>query len=146
MRITRKKIERGLGNDGTMSIEQRILLGVGLSKGKRPRISDAINQKIDEHDYRLFLSMRPPDFILPDFEPCNTNGKFRWQYSHPNWHKMRYAIIERDAHKCQACGNGSDLQVHHIRYYGPFIWSVKSSDLITLCNKCHADHHNVKEC
>ena len=58
------------------------------------------------------------------------------------WQKKRLEILERDAWKCQQCGDaaetGTILHVHHKRYFhGCEPWEVPSTSLVTLCADCH---------
>ena len=53
-------------------------------------------------------------------------------------------VKARDGYVCQACGSREHLEVHHItqRKDGG---SDRPANLITLCEKCHTDHHNGKK-
>lgn len=53
-------------------------------------------------------------------------------------------VKARDGYVCQACGSREHLEVHHItqRKDGG---SDRPANLITLCKKCHTDHHNGKK-
>lgn len=62
--------------------------------------------------------------------------------------QMGYANVKsyvkaRDGFRCWACGNSENLEVHHIisRCNGG---SDRPENLITLCGKCHENHHNGK--
>lgn len=52
------------------------------------------------------------------------------------WQKVRSQRLKIDNYKCQRCGNGDNLQVHHITYDNIFNEDVHN-DLITLCWGCH---------
>lgn len=54
--------------------------------------------------------------------------------------RLRESIKRRDKHKCTECKSKTDLQVHHIvfRENGG---TEEPSNLITLCEFCHADKH-----
>ena len=41
--------------------------------------------------------------------------------------------------KCEQCGRKYELNVHHLTYEN--IGDEKSSDVITLCKRCHIDFH-----
>lgn len=63
--------------------------------------------------------------------------------------QMGYANVKayvkaRDGFKCWSCGSHEHLKVHHIvrRRDGG---SDRPANLITLCEKCHKDHHNGKK-
>lgn len=58
------------------------------------------------------------------------------------WQKKRLEILDRDAWKCQQCGEdaetGTILHVHHKRYFASREpWDVPSGSLVTLCASCH---------
>ena len=73
------------------------------------------------------------------------------QYIVPNyrsekWRQKRNEILQRDKNTCQNCGEKfAKLHVHHI-YYLPFrqIWQYDNSILITLCENCHNQIHELK--
>jgi len=58
----------------------------------------------------------------------------------PRWQKKRLEIFERDGWACKCCGAASEtLHVHHRRYlFGREPWDNPQSDLVTLCETCHA--------
>ena len=56
--------------------------------------------------------------------------------------QLRNKIYERDKYKCQHCGNGGKLNVHHIKSWAEY--PSKRYDIdngITLCRDCHAKLH-----
>ena len=62
--------------------------------------------------------------------------------------QMGYANVKayvkaRDGFTCQVCGSQEHLEVHHIiqRKDGG---SDRPANLVTLCGKCHTDHHSGK--
>lgn len=57
----------------------------------------------------------------------------------PRWQKKRLKIMQRDNFTCQHCGSmDKSLQVHHLIYHKDYKpWEYESSELITLCSKCH---------
>lgn len=57
------------------------------------------------------------------------------------WRELRNERLKIDHYRCQYCGTGINVQVHHKRY--PEIWGTESvdDDLITLCDRCHAETH-----
>lgn len=45
---------------------------------------------------------------------------------------------------CQWCMSSEDLQVHHKKYIsGRMAWEYDDFDLLTLCGKCHSEHHGI---
>ena len=59
----------------------------------------------------------------------------------PKWNNKRKLRLALDGYTCQGCGiDGVPLEVHHIHYNTLFNESV-SSDIISVCRKCHQDVH-----
>lgn len=52
----------------------------------------------------------------------------------------RIAVLKRDHYKCRNCGSELYLEVHHIVYRSNG-GSDSKSNLITLCDVCHAKKH-----
>ena len=77
-----------------------------------------------------------------DFKSC-----FRQYWNHFRWDSASNWAKERADYKCENCGNGSRLEVHHIiplkgsaRFFTAFNlpWN-----LIVLCHQCHLDIHAI---
>lgn len=67
------------------------------------------------------------------------------QYKDPRWQKKRLEIMQRDEFICRECGSdNSELNVHH-RFYDKElkIWEYNNEDLITYCNDCHNQTHDL---
>ena len=67
------------------------------------------------------------------------------QRQDPRWQMRRLKIMERDGAKCRDCNDGTKmLNVHH-RYYvsGRMVWEYPDFCLVTLCEKCHKDRHDI---
>ena len=61
----------------------------------------------------------------------------------PNWTKARESVLLRDNHQCVECGvrcGRAEADVHHLlpRSAGG---TDEPSNLVTLCDGCHAAHH-----
>jgi 5-methylcytosine-specific restriction endonuclease McrA len=62
------------------------------------------------------------------------------------WLKKRERILNRDNHKCTACGSDKKLCVHHTLYIdNRKPWEYPDRTLITLCNSCHYKWHTEHE-
>lgn len=85
-------------------------------------------------------------FILPQLILVTSPLPWRRQYLHPNWLRLKAAILERDGHQCRRCRTKwRCLHVHHRRYKkGGYIWDVPHTWLITLCDRCHEREHRQK--
>lgn len=53
---------------------------------------------------------------------------------------LRNKVLERDDWRCQWCGAGNDLHVHHLKSRGK-LGDDTMENLITLCAKCHEACH-----
>jgi 5-methylcytosine-specific restriction endonuclease McrA len=57
-----------------------------------------------------------------------------------DWPQIRAAILDRDRHRCVACGKAGKLDVHHIRPLREFASHVDAnhpSNLQAVCKGCH---------
>lgn len=96
---------------------------------------------------------------MPDDQPLVTHQQFtpievriesKPKYSDllrdPRWQRKRLEIMQRDNFSCKGCGSSyKTLNVHHRIYRkGLNPWEYKDSDLITLCEGCHAKQHKSK--
>jgi len=57
-----------------------------------------------------------------------------------NWSDIRQLVLKRDGFKCVVCGETGKLDIHHIhpKFFGG---THEPQNLISLCRKCHTDHH-----
>jgi ATP-dependent DNA helicase RecQ len=61
----------------------------------------------------------------------------------PDWGKIRESVLHRDSYRCVECGtpcSATEADVHHLlpRSAGG---TDEPSNLVTLCDGCHAAHH-----
>ena len=56
-----------------------------------------------------------------------------------HWQKIKLQAIHNAKNRCQLCNAKGHLQVHHRTYEN--LGNEKVEDLIVLCDKCHAKHH-----
>ena len=64
---------------------------------------------------------------------CVSSGQSQYR-------SVREAVLERDNHTCQKCGQHDDLHVHHIKHRADG-GSNEADNLVTLCDRCHAEEH-----
>lgn len=57
----------------------------------------------------------------------------------PEWDRMRNEALAYHGHRCQICGNASNLQAHHRTY--DRLGNEDMDDLVVLCDRCHKRHH-----
>ena len=56
------------------------------------------------------------------------------------YEQLRKQVLRRDGWRCQFCGSGQNLQVHHKQLRSQQ-GSDDDSNLITLCASCHKGLH-----
>lgn len=65
--------------------------------------------------------------------------RFSFQYltyiNSAAWRARRQRALRRAGHRCQVCGEGRRLQVHHVRYDN--LGNEPDEDLTVLCWYCH---------
>lgn len=70
--------------------------------------------------------------------------KYTQQLLTKNWKTKRTEILRRDKFTCQVCGSKSNLHVHHTHYFkGCKAWEYENIWLVTLCETCHSNEHEV---
>ena len=68
------------------------------------------------------------------------HSKKRDYLSSPEWKSKRLKVLERDGHKCRACGYKYRLEVHHITYRN--LEQEPLNELLTVCRRCHQKIHD----
>ena len=76
----------------------------------------------------------------PVYEQKKRNVEYRTYMQSEAWQKVRRARLHIDDYKCQRCGRGKNLQVHHISYEH-LGQAGEIEDLVTLCRECHEEIH-----
>jgi len=74
---------------------------------------------------------------------------FAAQYKDARWQRKRLEIMERDNFTCHMCKRGEEeevsLNVHHAYYEkGKKPWDYPDDMLVTLCEDCHKNLHDLK--
>ncbi|MGL5713052.1 MAG: HNH endonuclease [Paraclostridium sp.] len=70
------------------------------------------------------------------------DNKYKEYLKSDEWKNIRELVLKRDNRKCVLCGSDDRLHIHHKTYKNIFNEIEHLDDLITLCNKCHANEHN----
>jgi 5-methylcytosine-specific restriction endonuclease McrA len=66
-----------------------------------------------------------------------------YDYLHSDeWQRKRRQRLKLDGYRCQMCGSGTNVQVHHISYDN-LRKDAEIDDLVTLCRACHAKVHST---
>jgi len=82
--------------------------------------------------------------LKPFNTPKSKYTSYQDYLAYPEWKEKRKRIKERDNFKCVKCGSQKELQVHHIIYIeDKKPWEYNDNLLITLCDECHKDVHNI---
>jgi len=58
------------------------------------------------------------------------------------WQATRKAALERAGQRCQRCGSGEQLRVHHRTYVR--LGAEEPDDLRVLCDRCHEAVHGIQ--
>lgn len=61
----------------------------------------------------------------------------------PEWRFRRNAVLKRDRHTCQACGDRRADYVHHLSYR--YLFREPLFDLVAVCSFCHQQLHERPE-
>jgi 5-methylcytosine-specific restriction endonuclease McrA len=59
------------------------------------------------------------------------------------WKEVRKQVLVRDNYQCQLC-HGKAEQVHHLSYKHHGAELEHLEDMISLCNLCHKNMHEIK--
>jgi len=153
MKLTKEILELAKTDNGGYTREQLACLGVVFVVGES-WIGGVIGKQYDKKKLLKFVSLRygaKPKVhknpvlnkrVKKKHRKKKITKKNRGEYLDPRWREKRKFILERDEYKCKECGaTECELHVHHLKYYGKYIWSVNDRDLITLCKKCHNNLH-----
>jgi 5-methylcytosine-specific restriction endonuclease McrA len=57
---------------------------------------------------------------------------------------LRLYVLQRDAWRCQICGSGQNLEVHHKNFRSQ-LGDDSEENLITLCTICHRIIHRQNQ-
>ena len=76
--------------------------------------------------------------LWPRRQPDQPRARGRATASPEQWQAIRDVVLARAGWRCQACGRGGRLDVHHVvkRSQGGSDWDLEA--LVALCRRCHA--------
>ena len=106
--------------NGSLEAQRQYEEAVAKLPPRKPKLSKKAKRKAADKAKRRFVSY---DKYL----------KSGW------WKRRRLKAISAAGFKCERCGIGDRLQVHHKHYRTLFM--ENNSDLTVLCGDCHASHH-----
>ncbi len=125
-----------------------------------PKTEFTINVKVKNTNINgVYLTSKSGTFSTPEIEDtiCRINNRIGGYYQDSEiWeaicrvergkvtNKLRFAIYDRDGHRCRRCGSTHDLEVDHIF---PISKGGKTTfdNLQTLCHRCNAQKSNTVE-
>jgi len=63
------------------------------------------------------------------------------------WQERRLYVLKRDMFTCTICNKyGSQVHAHHLYYEkDKKAWEYPYSALVTLCDECHKEEHDMEE-
>jgi 5-methylcytosine-specific restriction endonuclease McrA len=65
----------------------------------------------------------------------------RFRLDRVSYRELRWQVLRRDGWRCQICGRGENLDVHHSKQRSG-LGQNSESNLITLCRECHQILHS----
>jgi len=96
------------------------------------------NVYVGGHYYPVGFSKKPIEEVTFSIQ---RKLFFNAYLSSETWANNRKLRLEHDGFKCQICGSGKNLSVHHITYER--LGDEDLSDLITVCADCHKKIHET---
>ena len=76
------------------------------------------------------------------YEPIEDSDKYYIYIQSDEWKEKRLQALDRAGYRCQVCGDGMNLQVHHVTY--DRLGNEHEDDLIAVCKRCHEKIHSGK--
>lgn len=61
------------------------------------------------------------------------------------WKQVRKLVLKRDGRMCVICRETKQLDIHHDTYKNHGDEMNHLDDLMTLCRKCHKEHHDAQK-
>ena len=78
--------------------------------------------------------------------PAQRNKMTYYEYLQSKyWKLVRKKVLARDGNACVVCKATKWLQVHHDNYKHVKNELKHLGDLMTLCKKCHTEHHYAQK-
>ena len=99
-----------------------------------------------KEDLPLYERISVYKSITPKAEEYAKKMPYKYFLQTPYWKAISSQVRKMHNYKCQLCGGGGTLNIHHPATYtfrGSEIWHMK--ELSCLCEKCHQKFHNKIE-
>lgn len=117
-----------------------------LPKLEHFKLHDPVCHVDDQPEYwRSFLLKQKKRKEIQDAKDEKQRARFERHEAYreylrsETWQKKRSQRLAMDGFKCQMCGSGKNLHVHHITY--EHFSAEPIHDLITVCDNCHRKIH-----
>lgn len=78
----------------------------------------------------------------PQARPLDLRDAYQLYIDSAQWREVRLTRLTIDRCRCQGCGTGLDLHVHHLTYER-FGNEDVYTDLVTVCGTCHRRIHEA---
>jgi hypothetical protein len=118
--------------------------GKTLPKGQRSKLSETRRKAFAEGSLVHWGKGRAcPRETRAKISAALLNGRQASpSYYGPDWRIQRTTCLQRDQFTCQQCESTERLEVHH---WEPYRFSFDNSldNLVTLCEACHRDIHEM---
>lgn len=96
--------------------------------------------KVKKSKKKIKKKLRPKSKM--DLMSDNLRGKpYSTFLKSEYWRIVRNKVLVRDNYECLICKSKYQLEVHHDSYKNHFNEHKHLDDLMTLCRKCHTEHH-----
>jgi 5-methylcytosine-specific restriction endonuclease McrA len=69
-------------------------------------------------------------------------GDYKKYLESPVWARRRLAVLKERGRRCETCGYGPNVTVHHLTYAA--LGAEPDSHLVVLCWPCHEKRHPEK--
>lgn len=76
-------------------------------------------------------------------ESETTHIDYREQLKDSSWKSFRRFVFDVRGRKCEVCGSGEHLQVHHLKYRNVKAWEYTVNEVIVVCKDCHMKIHGI---
>ncbi len=113
---------------------------------KLKKTSSEIKSEILRRKYKKKLSKSFNKKKKQELSAEHLIGKPYYVFLKSNyWSNVRKKVLKRDNNQCIVCKSTLRLEVHHDTYKNHFKEHLNLADLLTLCQKCHQEHHYAQK-
>ena len=107
---------------------------------------DYINKRKKDRQVRKRLSLQSESVKIVDKRVSEPFIDYSKQMSDERWKAFRNFVFTVRGRKCELCGSGKSLQVHHPKYImGLKAWEYTCNQVIVVCRCCHENIHSIPQ-